>query len=141
MAAIIGVDYLLIEKYANKDNYEDLLNDLHQRSANRLLEACLLNGGLYIKVGQGVASINHILPKEYSNTLVKLQDKCLPTTKADVQQVFKDEFGQLPEQIFDSFDYNPVAAASLAQVFHAKLKNGEEVAVKVCAENTTSDLF
>lgn len=43
------------------------------RSAHRLLNGCLANGGLYIKIGQGVSAINHILPYEYTNTLKKLE--------------------------------------------------------------------
>lgn len=43
------------------------------RSAKRLLNGCLVNGGLYIKIGQGVSAINHILPEEYTNTLKKLE--------------------------------------------------------------------
>lgn len=72
-----------------------------------------------------------MLPKEYISTLTQLQDKCLPETKENVKSVFVSEFNSVPEEIFDEFDYTPIAAASLAQVFKAKLKTGEEVAVKV----------
>ena len=43
------------------------------RSAKRLLDGCLANGGLYIKIGQGVSAINHILPLEYTETLKQLE--------------------------------------------------------------------
>ncbi|EDW29456.1 GL22769 [Drosophila persimilis] len=128
-AGLIAADYMWLDE--NVAEYETRLKALHQKSAERLLETCLLNGGLYIKVGQGVAAINHILPIEYTSTLSRLQDRCIPTTKADVRKVFHKDFGQLPEQIYEEFNYNPVAAASLAQVFQAKLPSGEHVAVKV----------
>ncbi|KAH8379298.1 hypothetical protein KR009_004092, partial [Drosophila setifemur] len=128
-AGLIAADYLQLDE--NDVEYEAKLKALHQKSAERLLETCLRNGGLYIKVGQGFAAINHILPVEYTRTLSQLQDRCLPTTRADVQKVFRKDFGQLPEEIYEEFDYKPVAAASLAQVFKAKLPNGEQVAVKV----------
>ncbi|KAH8364003.1 hypothetical protein KR084_001410, partial [Drosophila pseudotakahashii] len=128
-AGLIAADYLRLDE--NDPEYESKVKVLHKKSAERLLETCLLNGGLYIKVGQGFAAINHILPVEYTCTLSQLQDRCLPTTKADVQKVFRKDFGQLPEEIYQEFDYKPVAAASLAQVFKAKLPSGEQVAVKV----------
>ncbi|KAH8339502.1 hypothetical protein KR074_010781, partial [Drosophila pseudoananassae] len=128
-AAFIAVDYMKLKD--TDEDYDTKLKAIHQKSAERLLETCLLNGGLYIKVGQGFAAINHILPDEYTKTLSRLQDKCLPTSQKDVQKVFLSEFGQLPEKIYEEFDYKPVAAASLAQVFKAKLPGGEQVAVKV----------
>lgn len=45
--------------------------------------------------------------------------------------MFQQEFGQLPDQLFDEFNYEPIAAASLAQVYRATTKNGQHVAVKV----------
>ncbi|XP_067631607.1 uncharacterized aarF domain-containing protein kinase 5 isoform X2 [Eurosta solidaginis] len=129
-ASLIAVDYIFIEAHENDVDYDTQLKRVHLKSAERLLETCLLNGGLYIKMGQGVAAINHILPKEYTVTLERLQDKCLPTTKTDVQRVFRKDFGNTPESIYGEFDYTPIAAASLAQVFKAKLKSGEDVAVK-----------
>ncbi|KAM7341917.1 aarF domain containing kinase 5 isoform 3-T3 [Cochliomyia hominivorax] len=128
-ASLIAIDYLLLNE--NDPNYDENIKQVHQRSADRLLETCLLNGGLYIKVGQGFAAINHILPKEYTTTLMKLQDKCLPTSKEDVLKVFEEDFGHKPEDFYTEFDYQPKAAASIAQVFKAKLKNGQDVAVKV----------
>lgn len=49
--------------------YNEAIHPLHQRAADRILDGCLRNGGLYVKLGQGLASINHILPKEYLETL------------------------------------------------------------------------
>lgn len=59
------------------------------------------------------------------------QDECLPRQKDEVRRIFEQEFQQTPENLFAEFDYRPVAAASLAQVFRAKTKDGQEVAVKV----------
>ena len=49
--------------------YEAAIHPLHQRAADRILDGCLRNGGLYVKLGQGLVCLNHILPKEYLETL------------------------------------------------------------------------
>ncbi|PNF42691.1 putative aarF domain-containing protein kinase 5 [Cryptotermes secundus] len=111
--------------------YEDAVHPLHQRAADRILDACLRNGGLYIKLGQGLVCLNHILPNEYLETLRALQDKCLTREKGELKRLFLEDFGVPHTEIFESFDEEPIAAASLAQVYHAKTKDGREVAVKV----------
>lgn len=49
--------------------YLNILKEIHQRSAERILNGCLMNGGLYIKLGQGLVNLDHVLPKEYTQTL------------------------------------------------------------------------
>lgn len=132
-ASLISADYFLLfaTHGEEEEDYTDLLKAVHLRCANRILQTCLANGGLYIKVGQGVAAINHILPVEYTKTLGKLQNDCMTGEKLDVKKIFEEDFGATPEALFKEFDYSPKAAASLAQVFRAKGKDDEDLAVKV----------
>lgn len=63
--------------FLQDEEYNEKIAGCHQRSAERVLDGCLKNGGLYIKLGQGLVSMNHILPKEYLKTLEVLQDRAL----------------------------------------------------------------
>jgi len=100
----------------DSEEYITRLKEVHQRAADRILAACLKNGGLYIKLGQGLVSMNHILPKEYLDTLKVLQDKCLSRGATEVENLFQEEFGKSHHELFQSFEEEPIAAASLAQV-------------------------
>lgn len=128
----ISLDYLwsLWGLEEGTPEYETAVHPLHQRAADRILDGCQRNGGLYVKLGQGLVSLNHILPKEYVETLKALQDKCLVREKDELKELFLEDFGVPHTEIFKHFNEEPIAAASLAQVYRAETKDGKEVAVK-----------
>ncbi|XP_068789663.1 uncharacterized aarF domain-containing protein kinase 5 isoform X2 [Struthio camelus] len=103
----------------------------HQRAADRLVRGAIRNGGLYIKLGQGLCSFNHLLPPEYISTLRVLEDRALQRGYREVDELFLEDFQTTAAGLFQEFDYEPVAAASLAQVHRATLQDGTPVAVKV----------
>ena len=103
---------------------------IHIRAAQRILSLCHTNRGVYIKVGQHLASLDYLIPTEYTSVLSALFDDNPRTSAENVARILQEELGQSPEEAFDSFDYTPLASASLAQV-HVAYKNGQKLAIKV----------
>ncbi|KAB5560812.1 hypothetical protein DKX38_005769 [Salix brachista] len=114
----------------NSDSYYQKLSEVHLRSAKRILKLCEDNKGFYVKAGQFVASLKQV-PQEYSLMLSSLQDQAVPCSFKDIKQVLQSNLDRDLKNIFLSFDEQPVAAASIAQVHRAMLKDHQEVAVKV----------
>jgi len=114
VASQVAADYKL-NRYRDGDP-EVLRNLAHERGARRLLELCEKNGGLYIKFGQHLAQLEHVIPGQYCRTLSSLLAACRPKSMDQIREVFRREFGKDIGSVFSSFSEEPIAVASLAQV-------------------------
>lgn len=92
-------------------------------------------GPTFIKFGQMAANRIEILPEAWRTELERLQDDVKPFLYTEVNQIIQGELGKPAEQVFATFDPQPLAAASTAQVHAATLPSGESVVVKVRRPN------
>ena len=88
-------------------------------------------GPTYVKFGQFLSIRPDLVPPAYCNEFRKLQDKVPPFSFAHVKRELEKELKREYAEIFSEFDETAVAAASVSQVHRARLRSGEEVAVKV----------
>lgn len=101
-------------------------------------------GGAFIKLAQALSTRPDFVPPEYVKEFSKLQDAAPPVPFEQICRVICDELGQSPENIYDEFDPQPLASASIGQVHTGKLKSGQAIIVKVqrpdVAEQIEEDL-
>ncbi len=88
-------------------------------------------GPIFVKFGQVLSTRRDLLPIDLADELAKLQDDVPPFPAAQARALVEKAFGRPIADIFERFDAEPVASASIAQVHFAALKDGREVAVKV----------
>lgn len=97
----------------------------------RLREALETLGPIYVKFGQVLSTRRDLLPLDIADELARLQDRVPPFASALAVAEIERSLGRKIENVFGSFEREPVASASIAQVHLATLKDGREVAVKV----------
>ncbi|MEG4854203.1 AarF/ABC1/UbiB kinase family protein [Microcoleus sp. B5-D4] len=116
-----------------------------KRRAVRLREILGQLGPAFIKIGQALSTRPDLVPPVYLEELTTLQDQ-LPAFPNEVAyQFIQEELGAHPKDIYAEISPDPIAAASLGQVYKGKLKTGETVAIKVqrpgLAENIGLDIY
>lgn len=134
-AAVVMADYrLLFARHSDytTDQYKLDRSHVHRRSADSFLQLARKQGAVYVKIGQHVASMNHAVPPEYTSKLKLLEDRAAYRPYSQIKRALERELGRGINDVFVEFHHKPVAAASLAQVHEARLRDsGDRVAVKV----------
>jgi len=109
-----------IEKHSRPERFRMALEEL---------------GPTFIKLGQVLSTRPDLISPEYLNELEKLQDNVPPFPFAEVEEIFLAETGKKPSELFQEFNEQPMAAASIGQVHRARIKDGKEVVIKVQRPN------
>jgi ubiquinone biosynthesis protein len=105
--------------------------DLRAPRGERLRLALESLGPIFVKFGQVLSTRRDLLPADLADQLARMQDRVPPFPSEQAVAMIEKSFGRRIDQIFASFEREPVASASIAQVHFATLPGGREVAVKV----------
>jgi predicted unusual protein kinase regulating ubiquinone biosynthesis (AarF/ABC1/UbiB family) len=120
-----------VRRFRGKRWYDEQLPLLHLRNAARVRDTILDLQGLFIKVGQLLSVMSNFLPPAFQQPLEALQDRLPAQPYESVKKRIEEELGRPPEQLFRSFNAEPMATASIGQAHRATLEDGTEVVVKV----------
>ncbi|XP_020959040.1 uncharacterized aarF domain-containing protein kinase At1g71810, chloroplastic isoform X3 [Arachis ipaensis] len=114
------------------DTLMDRSDDMFQVRASELRKILVELGPAYIKIAQAISSRADLIPPSYLDELSLLQDRISPFSTEVAFNMIEQELGSSLVELFSEISPEPVAAASLGQVYQARLrKTGQVVAVKV----------
>ena len=139
-----GLDELVLNSFKSRGlrllgRLISLGRDLRAPRGQRLREALERLGPIFVKFGQVLSTRRDLLPPDIAEELAKLQDRVPPFASEIAVRTIERSFGRKLDDIFLSFDHQPVASASIAQVHFAVIKTRDgqtrEVAVKVLRPN------
>lgn len=114
--------------------WDDWINQTERKKLKRavqLREILTHLGPTYIKVGQALSTRPDLVRKDFLEELTKLQDQLPPFPTSTALRIIETELDRSIGEVYQEISPEPVAAASLGQVYRARLHTGEEVAVKV----------
>jgi predicted unusual protein kinase regulating ubiquinone biosynthesis (AarF/ABC1/UbiB family) len=134
LASQVGSSYLwtsLRRPFLDSGRYERELLETHLKNAHRIVESSQQLRGAFMKLIQMLSTRGDLLPGEALDILKTTQAGVPPMDYRLIAQQIRRELGSPPEKLFANFESEAFAAASLGQVHRARLKTGEQVAVKI----------
>ncbi len=134
LTSAVGGSYVwhaLTQLFQSANKKEQALLDLHLKNALRVVERSRELRGTFMKLIQMLSMRGDLLPSEVVDVLSVVQSSVPPMDSALIRAQVKAELGSWPHQLFQRFEPEAFAAASLGQVHRARLKNGREVVVKI----------
>lgn len=123
----LGFDEFFLSRIVFKKNASSEDHSLPERI--RLL--CEDLGPTFIKLGQILSGRPDLIPADWVTELSKLQDHVSPVSIQEIKPIVESALGGTLDQFFSSFDTEPLATASIAQVHAARTLEGDEVVVKI----------
>ncbi|HEY9782295.1 MAG TPA: AarF/ABC1/UbiB kinase family protein [Leptolyngbyaceae cyanobacterium] len=128
--------------------WDDWQNSVEQNKLKRAAQLRVILtrlGPTFIKVGQALSTRPDLIRKDFLDELIKLQDQLPAFEQKIAYQIIETDLGRSIAEIYQEISPQPVAAASLGQVYRGRLHSGEEVAIKVQRPNLrptlTLDLY
>jgi len=130
----VGGSYLLSalkRPFLSVDAQRKELLDTHLKNALLIVERSQELKGTFLKLMQMLSMRNDLLPPEVLEVLSVVQSEVPPMPYAMIREQIVRELGKPPEKLYDAFDEDAFAAASLGQVHRGRLKSGEDIVVKI----------
>lgn len=118
-------------EWMDEEDAAKATEELHRRSAERMRDLAREMGGGLVKMAQFMSCRADLLPAVWIEALSELQDKAPAADPELVMAQLEEVYGGPLDEVFEKFEAEPVAAASLAQVHRATLKDGRTIALKV----------
>lgn len=137
--AIIASDYYLhsssssstISDTTEEENTFEKIKEQHKRNAKRLLSLFRRLGGVFIKLGQHLSSLEYIIPIEYCTAMSELHSSAPQSSMEDIWKTLKEELKDSDFHSIKTISPSPLGSASLAQVHYTIMVDGSELALKV----------
>lgn len=138
----LGTNYAkrYVKNKAGKKESAEEARQFHSKNARQVFNEFSKLRGTALKIAQSLSMDQGLLPDEFAEVMSESQYSVPPINKALVRTIIKRELGDYPENIFNDFTPNAIAAASIGQVHRATLKSGEDVAIKIQYPNVRNTI-